>query len=111
MPMTLSNDYILQVANTINAQLREGRVGRHPGIMVLGSWGYRMATTAVIVTEDVMCPALQFNVSGRKHVGRVYVALNSGDTYDVYFKHDAPPVASDVYVEELLSTLDSLIES
>jgi hypothetical protein len=71
------------------------------------TWGYVKAVQAV------KNKALRFTVTGRKHKGWVYIVLNGLDLFDIYYtsKQDKiKKVENDIYIEDLINTLDISIE-
>jgi hypothetical protein len=70
-------------------------------------WGYTKAVQAV---KD---KALRFTVSGRHHKGWVYIVLNGRDLFDIYYtskQNKIKKVENDIYIEDLIETLDISIE-
>lgn len=97
---------VVQVAETINAQIRTGRW------ITVGSWGFN-SPGAFRSPEGL--PGLVFKVRGRLHSGMVFVALDPSDTYTIFtarpdFKGGWTEVADGVYCDTLTDTLDSIIE-
>lgn len=75
---------------------------------IIWSWGTRLP---VIMKKD---QCLRFRVNGKKHAGHVYIVLNGLDLFDIYYTsiHGViKKVSTDVYIDELINTLDVNIES
>jgi len=56
---------------------------------------------------------LRFRVSGHHHKGYVYISLNSMDTFDIYFTNLQNVIKTEirnVYIEDLISTIDKVVE-
>jgi hypothetical protein len=70
------------------------------------SWGARSWTK---MSKYV----LAFRVSAHRHKGLIYIAVNGADLFDVYLvstHRNIKKVFNNVYVEDLLSTIDDEIE-
>lgn len=77
------------------------------GIMRAGSWGFRNAL--IMVKNRVY----RFTVSGHHHKGHVYIVLNGMDLFDIYYTSNRgtiKKISNDVYIEDLIDTLDIDIE-
>lgn len=77
------------------------------GLARAGSWGFR---NGVIAIKD---KAYRFTVSGHHHKGHVYIVLNFMDTFDIYYTTDRGTIkkkSEDIYVDEVIDTLDREIE-
>lgn len=102
----MEKEFLMQVANEINRQIRCGVTTD-----VVMSWGvYKRIAT---VYNDMATLALR--VSGVLHKGWVYVSLDEGrDVYIVTLlspdKRTVVGVRDEVYCEELGSVIDSLVE-
>lgn len=56
---------------------------------------------------------LRFRVSARRHKGYIFIAVNGSDLYDVWLtdlKGNIKKTFNDVYVDDLISTIDNEIE-
>ena len=71
------------------------------------SWGFKNPET--IVKKK----AFRFVVNGHHHKGYVYIVLGFMDTFDIYYttKEDViVEISNDVYIMDLIDTLDITIE-
>lgn len=71
------------------------------------SWGFRKVC---VVVKD---KCYRFRVNGHHHKGHVYITLNGLDLFDIHFTsiHGViKKIKTDVYVFDLLETLDTEIE-
>lgn len=71
------------------------------------TWSF---TKPTIMVKD---KCYRFRVSGHHHKGHVYIILNGLDLFDIYFTsiHGViKKIKSDVYVMDLVDTLDNEIE-
>lgn len=102
----MEQEFLMQVANEINRQIRCGVTTD-----VVMSWGvYKRVAT---VYNDMATLALR--VSGVLHKGWVYISLDEGrDCYIITLlsvdRKTVVGVRDEVYCEELGSVIDSLVE-
>jgi hypothetical protein len=57
--------------------------------------------------------ALRFKVNGHLHKGHVYLAVNASDLYDIYLttiRGKVVKIIKDVYIENLIETIDGSVE-
>ena len=77
-----------------------------PGIVM--SWGLNPSTV-----KAIDC-GIRFYVSGFKHTGNVEIKLNEGaDLYEIYLYDESGELKeshTDIYVDQLIDTLDTAIE-
>ena len=74
--------------------------------MTVMSWGAHAWT-------KVNDKLLRFMVQARRHHGHVYIAVNAGDLFDVIFTTNRGRITDkieDVFIEDLISTIDEKIE-
>ena len=71
-------------------------------------WGAREWTN---MNKDT---ALRFRVSGAKFKGLVFAVVNGSDLFDIYFTKgsalEIKHIENDVYIDELVSRIDSVVE-
>lgn len=56
---------------------------------------------------------LRFRVSAHRHKGFIYIAVNGSDLFDIWLtnlKGDVKHTFTDVYIEDLIDTIDNHIE-
>ena len=73
---------------------------------IVWSWGFHNPT---IYNDKV----LGFNVNGHLHKGKVFLAVNGSDLFEIYFtshKGEIMQVQKDVYLEDLTTTIDNVVE-
>jgi len=103
----------LQVATTIQSQLKSGRDSKGTsGAHMMMCWGYD--SPSVVEGYNDYWGGLQFHVSGFKHKGTVEVMLHYNDTYTVFFLNNrGKEVYSVDYIHfpELAETIDNFVES
>ena len=91
----------LQIAKEIWRVLRTA-----PNIIM--SWGLNPATVKAVEN------GLRFHVQGFKHTGDVEIKLNEGaDLYEIYLYDESGELKethTDIYVDQLIDTLDTAIE-
>ena len=94
-------DYNLQIAKEIWKVLRTA-----PNILM--SWGLDPDTIGVVET------GLKFHVQGFKHTGTVEIKLNEGaDLYEIYLYEESGEMKeshTDIYVDQLVDTIDRAVE-
>ena len=94
-------DYNLQIAKEIWKVLRTA-----PNILM--SWGLDPDTVGVVET------GLKFHVQGFKHTGTVEIKLNEGaDLYEIYLYEESGEMKeshTDIYVDQLVDTIDRAVE-
>jgi hypothetical protein len=80
-------------------------------MMMFFSWG----CTEIAAIQHENTPRLtRLTVNGLKHNGYVYIALNGADLFDVYITQkdgEIKTTLSDLYFDELASSIDYQIES
>jgi len=72
-------------------------------------WG----VTKIVVYGNRECHALRFFVTGRKHRGHVYIALNGFDLYDIYYTTPKGKIVNkdtDIFCDDLTDIIDERIE-
>jgi len=77
------------------------------GLMRAGSWGF---TNPMITVPN---KAFRFTVTGMVFKGWVHIVLNGLDLFDIYYtnkKDVIKKVSNDVYIMDLIETLDVNIE-
>lgn len=77
------------------------------GLNRAGSWGFRAGT---ITIKNL---AYRFTVSGHHHKGHVHIVLNFMDTFDIYYTSNRGTIkkkSENVYIDQLIETLDNEIE-
>lgn len=75
-------------------------------LSIVGSWGANSWT-------KMNKFYLRFKVQAHRHKGHIYICVNSSDLFDIYLtttKGTIKKVFKDVYVEDLVSTIDNEIE-
>lgn len=73
---------------------------------VVWSWGFNKATM-------YNGKFLAFNVNGHHHRGKVFIAVNGSDLFDIYLtsaRGIVKKVINDVYLEDLTDTIDIEVE-
>ena len=84
------------------------------------TWSWGMCNTQYIYGKDNECMGFAFKVNGLLHKGWVVVTLNGRDLFDIYLTkpvlkfgslNTATPTKSNVYIEDFIFTLDTLIET
>lgn len=100
----MDKEYVMQVAKTIQEQLVS-----MTSMPVLMSWGIEKSFATTF--KDM--PALALKVNGRLHTGRVIIALNGSDYYEVYLQKEegVECVNEEVCFDELGDVIDRAIES
>jgi hypothetical protein len=76
------------------------------GLQVVWCWGPQAWTTMNKF-------ALRFKVNGYLHKGHVYLSVNASDLFDVTLttmRGKIISITTDIYVSELVSTIDGLVE-
>jgi hypothetical protein len=72
-----------------------------------GAWGFR--NPCIVVKNK----CYRFRVSGMIHKGYVYIILNGLDLFDIYYtniKDVIKKISTDVYVMDLVDTIDRDVE-
>jgi len=80
------------------------------GGAVMMSWGIENITA---LKASNRCRGMSFRVNGAKFSGTVVLSVNGADLYDVDFYTDGGEVAkqiTDVYVMDLIDTIDEFVE-
>ena len=81
-------------------------------VLYMMSWGFN---TATVINEDNYYYGLRFKVNGMKHRGLVDIVYDCGtDTFIVILKNSKGKEkqrVEDVYLDELLHTVDVLVET
>lgn len=73
---------------------------------IVWSWGFSKAT---LYNGKV----LGFNVSGHHHKGKVFLVINGSDLFEIYFTTHTGTILQvqrDVYIEDLTTTIDNVVE-
>ena len=86
-------------------------------LMSWGSHAYKTFKDNQLPTLNPHMGGLIFRVNGRKHKGNVIVSLQPNDLYHIYLgqlrkgEMKIKQEIGDVYVEDLMTTLDELVET
>jgi hypothetical protein len=77
------------------------------GLTRAGSWGFKNGVV------ELKNKSYRFTVNGRHHKGHVHIVLNGLDLFDIYYttkNNVITKIDKDIYVFDLIETLDKSIE-